>query len=61
MTTGLHLPALLWEPIVRTALMEDRGTGADVTTQALAKPGQQSRAALRARTHGVVSCLERPR
>lgn len=58
MTTGLHLPSLLWEPIVRTALMEDLGIGGDVTTQALAKPGQQLRAAFCARKDGVVCGLE---
>ncbi|MFT8439925.1 carboxylating nicotinate-nucleotide diphosphorylase [Acetobacter fabarum] len=58
MTTNLHLPTLLWEPIVRTALMEDLGIGGDVTTQALAQPGQQLHAIFRSRQNGVLCGLE---
>lgn len=58
MTTSLHLPPLLWEPIVRTALMEDLGIGGDVTTQALAQPGQQLHAVFRTREDGILCGLE---
>ncbi len=58
MTTSLYLPPLLWEPIVRTALMEDMGIGGDITTQALAKPGQHLRAVFRTRKDGVLCGLE---
>ncbi|MFT8418560.1 MAG: carboxylating nicotinate-nucleotide diphosphorylase [Acetobacter sp.] len=58
MTPSLYLPPLLWEPIVRTALMEDLGIGGDITTQALAKPGQQLHAVFRTRKDGVLCGLE---
>lgn len=58
MTSNLYLPPLLWEPIVRAALMEDLGIGGDVTTQALAQPGQQLRAVFRTRKDGVLCGLE---
>ena len=54
MTTNLHLPTLLWEPIVHTALMEDLGIGGDVTTQALAQPGQQLHAIFRSRQLSLI-------
>lgn len=58
MTPYLNLPPLLWEPVVRTALMEDLGIGGDVTTQALAQPGQQLHAVFRSRQDGVLCGLE---
>lgn len=58
MNTNLYLPPLLWEPIVRAALMEDLGIGGDVTTQALAQPGQQLHAVFRTRQDGVLCGLE---
>lgn len=58
MTTSLHLPPLLWEPIVRTALLEDLGIGGDVTTQALAQPGQQLHAVFCTRQDGILCGLE---
>ncbi|GBR46728.1 nicotinate-nucleotide diphosphorylase (carboxylating) [Acetobacter pomorum] len=52
------LPGLLWKPVVQAALLEDLGQGGDITTQALATPGQQIRAVFCARRSGVVAGLE---
>ncbi|GAJ28681.1 carboxylating nicotinate-nucleotide diphosphorylase [Acidomonas methanolica] len=55
--TFAPLPDLLWEPIVRTGLLEDLGTGGDVTTQALAPPDATLRAMFRVRRDGVLAGL----
>ncbi|AFW02361.1 nicotinate-nucleotide diphosphorylase (carboxylating) [Gluconobacter oxydans] len=58
MTFQTFLPDLLWEPLVRTALLEDLGTGGDVTTQALLDPKQPLQAIFRARKKGVLAGLQ---
>lgn len=55
------LPDIMWEPIVRTGLLEDLGVGGDVTTQAVMRPGQTLRATFRARGPGVVAGLSAAR
>ncbi|MFT8644695.1 carboxylating nicotinate-nucleotide diphosphorylase [Gluconacetobacter sp.] len=51
------LPDLMLEPLVRAGLLEDLGCGGDLTTDALALPGQMLRTALVARQPGVVAGL----
>lgn len=51
------LPDLMLEPLVRAGLLEDLGCGGDLTTDALAAPGQMLRTALVARQPGVVAGL----
>jgi nicotinate-nucleotide pyrophosphorylase (carboxylating) len=51
------LPDLMLEPLVRAGLLEDLGCGGDVTTDALAAPGQILHTALVARQPGVVAGL----
>lgn len=51
------LPDLMLEPLVRAGLLEDLGCGGDLTTDALAAPGQRLRTALVARQPGVVAGL----
>ena len=58
MTFQTFLPDLLWEPVVRAALVEDLGTGGDVTTQALLDPEQPLQAVFRARQNGVLAGLQ---
>ncbi|MFT9298484.1 MAG: carboxylating nicotinate-nucleotide diphosphorylase, partial [Gluconobacter sp.] len=58
MTFQTFLPDLLWEPVVRAALVEDLGTGGDVTTQALLDPEQPLQAVFRARQSGVLAGLQ---
>ncbi|KXV33861.1 carboxylating nicotinate-nucleotide diphosphorylase [Gluconobacter thailandicus] len=58
MTFQTFLPDLLWEPLVRTSLLEDLGTGADVTTQALLDPKRPLQAIFRARKKGVLAGLQ---
>ncbi|WP_429956159.1 carboxylating nicotinate-nucleotide diphosphorylase [Gluconobacter japonicus] len=58
MTFQTFLPGLLWEPLVRTALLEDLGTGGDVTTQALLDPDRPLQAIFRARKTGVLVGLK---
>ncbi|WP_034999633.1 carboxylating nicotinate-nucleotide diphosphorylase [Beijerinckia mobilis] len=61
MTSTLHsiaeLPRLLIEPLVRAALIEDLGRAGDITSDALIPAQQQTRMALNARQHGIVSGL----
>ncbi|NHO31784.1 carboxylating nicotinate-nucleotide diphosphorylase [Acetobacter fallax] len=52
------LPDILWEPIIRNALLEDFGTGGDSTTQALVQPGQTLKAAFRARKTGILAGVQ---
>lgn len=58
MTFQTFLPDLLWEPLVRTGLLEDLGTGGDVTTQALLDPDRPLQAIFRARKTGVLAGLK---
>ncbi|MFT9449464.1 carboxylating nicotinate-nucleotide diphosphorylase [Gluconobacter japonicus] len=58
MTFQTFLPDLLWEPLVRTGLLEDLGTGGDVTTQALLNPDRPLQAIFRARKTGVLAGLK---
>ncbi|UMM63541.1 carboxylating nicotinate-nucleotide diphosphorylase [Aristophania vespae] len=58
MTNALYLPDLLWEPIIKTALYEDLGTGGDVTTQALlSEPTKRIKACFKARQKGIIAGL----
>lgn len=58
MIETLFLPDLLWEPVIKTALHEDFGTGGDVTTQALLSgPEKRLKAYFKARQTGVVAGL----
>lgn len=50
-------PALLIEPIVRAALLEDLGRAGDITTDATVPAGTMARARLAAREAGVVAGL----
>lgn len=59
--TPTPLPDLMWEPVVRSGLAEDFGIGGDVTTQAVARPGQRLHACLRARHDGVVAGMSAAR
>lgn len=57
MTLTPLLP-LLYEPLVRTALLEDLGRAGDITTDALVPAEQRGSLALRARQNGVIAGLE---
>ncbi|NHN91027.1 carboxylating nicotinate-nucleotide diphosphorylase [Acetobacter sicerae] len=52
-----YLPPIMWEPMVRGALLEDFGTGGDVTTEALGQSDVILRAVFRARKTGVIAGL----
>ena len=52
------LPAILVEPIVRAALLEDLGRAGDITTAAVAPAGALARGAIAARRPGVVAGLD---
>jgi nicotinate-nucleotide pyrophosphorylase (carboxylating) len=52
------LPAIMIEPLVRAALLEDLGRAGDLTTDAIIPAAQLMRAALAARQHGVVAGLD---
>ncbi|KZY06085.1 MULTISPECIES: carboxylating nicotinate-nucleotide diphosphorylase [unclassified Sulfitobacter] len=52
------LPDLILEPLVRAALMEDRGTYGDITTRTVIPAGTSYAARLNAREAGVVSGLQ---
>ena len=56
MTAGL--PRVLTDDLVRAALQEDLGRAGDVTTTAIARPGQHASADLVAREAGVVAGLD---
>ena len=49
---------LMYEPIVRTALLEDLGRAGDITADAIVAADQQSSLVLRARQPGVVAGLD---
>ncbi len=52
------LPAILIEPIVRQALLEDLGRAGDVTTDAIAPADRTARTVMAARQDGVVAGLD---
>lgn len=52
------LPALMLEPLVRAALLEDLGRAGDVTTDAIVPASARAETALVARQPGVVAGLE---
>ena len=51
------LPALMVEPVVRAALLEDLGRAGDLTTDAIVPPTARARTVLVARQRGVVAGL----
>ena len=53
-----RLPAVLIEPLVRAALVEDLGRAGDITTDALVPEGARTEAVLVARQAGVVAGLD---
>ncbi|WGS02293.1 carboxylating nicotinate-nucleotide diphosphorylase [Bradyrhizobium sp. ISRA443] len=57
MTLDPLLP-LMYEPIVRTALLEDLGRAGDITANAIVPISQQARLVMRARQTGVVAGLD---
>ena len=58
MTVGTPLPALLVEPIVRAALLEDLGRAGDITSDALLPAEARCRGAIVARQGGTVTGTE---
>jgi nicotinate-nucleotide pyrophosphorylase (carboxylating) len=52
------LPAILIEPLVRSALLEDLGRAGDLTTDAIVPASARARAVLSARQPGVVAGLD---
>ena len=52
------LPALMIEPSVRAALLEDLGRAGDLTSDAIVPAGARARTVLRARQPGVVAGLD---
>ncbi|MBN8901650.1 MAG: nicotinate-nucleotide diphosphorylase (carboxylating), partial [Rhodospirillales bacterium] len=52
------LPALMIEPLVRAALLEDLGRAGDLTTDAIVPAAAMARTALVARQPGVVAGLD---
>jgi nicotinate-nucleotide pyrophosphorylase (carboxylating) len=52
------LPALVYEPVVRAALLEDLGLGGDLTSEATVSANTAAYAALVARSPGVVAGLD---
>ncbi|MFB9267822.1 carboxylating nicotinate-nucleotide diphosphorylase [Bradyrhizobium erythrophlei] len=57
MTLNPLLP-LMYEPLVRTALLEDLGRAGDITADAIVPANQQARLEMRARQTGVVAGLD---
>ncbi|WP_454619379.1 carboxylating nicotinate-nucleotide diphosphorylase [Bradyrhizobium cenepequi] len=57
MTLNPLLP-LMYEPLVRTALLEDLGRAGDITADAIVPADQRASLALRARQPGVVAGLD---
>lgn len=53
-----NLPAVMIEPVVRTALLEDLGRAGDLTTDAIVPPDTRAKVELRARQPGVVAGLD---
>jgi nicotinate-nucleotide pyrophosphorylase (carboxylating) len=58
MTLPAPLPALMIEPLVRNALLEDLGRAGDLTTDATVPADARAKAALAAREPGVVAGLD---
>ncbi|GBQ28968.1 nicotinate-nucleotide pyrophosphorylase [Acetobacter estunensis NRIC 0472] len=56
-----YLPDVMWEPIVRRALLEDFGIGGDVTTEALGCADRAVEARFVARQAGMVAGLSAAR
>ncbi|MGJ5207939.1 carboxylating nicotinate-nucleotide diphosphorylase [Bradyrhizobium sp. HKCCYLR20261] len=52
------LSPLLYEPLVRMALLEDLGRAGDITTDAIVSAEQRASLKLRARQHGVIAGLD---
>lgn len=52
------LPAIMVEPAVRAALLEDLGRAGDLTTEAIVPQGMMANTVLRARESGVVAGLD---
>ena len=52
------LPAVMIEPLVRAALLEDLGRAGDLTSDAIIPPDATARAVLQARERGVVAGLD---
>jgi len=52
------LPAIMLEPLVRAALLEDLGRAGDITTDAIVPATRCARMAIAARQHGVVAGLD---
>ncbi|MDI4236131.1 carboxylating nicotinate-nucleotide diphosphorylase [Bradyrhizobium sp. Arg237L] len=57
MTSNPLLP-LMYEPLVRTALLEDLGRAGDITADAIVPADQRASLALRARQPGVIAGLD---
>ena len=57
MTLNPLLP-LMYEPLVRTALLEDLGRAGDITADAIVPANQRAKLVLRARHPGVVAGLD---
>jgi nicotinate-nucleotide pyrophosphorylase (carboxylating) len=53
-----HLPTIMIEPLVRTALLEDLGQAGDLTSDAIVPADLTARAALTAQQPGVVAGLD---
>jgi nicotinate-nucleotide pyrophosphorylase (carboxylating) len=58
MTPLAPLPEIIFEPLVRSALLEDLGRAGDVTTDAIAPAGLAITAALVSRQAGVIAGLD---
>jgi nicotinate-nucleotide pyrophosphorylase (carboxylating) len=54
----MALPALLVEPVVRAALLEDLGRAGDITTDAVVPASVRTRAVIAARQPGIVAGLD---
>src|SRR5215469_2734940 len=52
------LPAVLIEPLVRAALLEDLGRAGDITTDAIVPEGARAETALMARQKGVLAGID---
>ncbi|PAP92043.1 carboxylating nicotinate-nucleotide diphosphorylase [Mesorhizobium wenxiniae] len=52
------LPAIMLEPLVRAALLEDLGRAGDITTDAIVAKEHHATTVLSARQHGVVAGLD---
>lgn len=53
-----QLPAIVVEPLVRAALLEDLGRAGDLTTDSIIDPGSRSEVAIVSREPGVVAGLD---